>query len=89
MASSENYLIHITEHTVVFHAVCTLHECAYCSCCICTPSSHICLYVDMKTYVCFTVSPVEKVYELMTKPYILTYIYWHVTKKSDFESEAL
>jgi len=50
---------------------------------------HIYSYADVKAYVCFTVSPVEKVYELMTKPYILAYVYWHVTKKSDFKSEAL
>lgn len=43
----------------------------------------------MKAYVCFTMSPFEKGYELMTKPYILAYLYWHVTKQSDFKSEAL
>ena len=72
VASSENYWIHITEETLVFRAVCTLHE-----------------YADVKAYVCFTMSPVEKGYELLTKPYILAYVYWHVTKQSDFKSEAL
>jgi hypothetical protein len=66
VASPKNNLIHSTEQTIVFLAVCTLNEYAYHTYCIWSPSLHIYSYAFMKAYVCFTVSPVEKVYELMT-----------------------